>query len=92
MIATEQQNKIVSVLNERIKGLTCPMCHNNHFSMLEGYYHNVLQDDLDSILIDGRITPSIPIICNNCGFISQHALGPLGLLPKEEEKYEAIRQ
>ena len=27
------------------------------------------------------LIPSIPIICNRCGFISSHALGILGLLP-----------
>jgi hypothetical protein len=35
--------------------------------------------------LGGLGIPSIAIICNRCGFISQHALGTLGLLPATTE-------
>ena len=41
----------------------------------------MMQDRLNGIVLGGPSIPSIPIICNRCGFISSHALGILGLLP-----------
>ena len=34
--------------------------------------------------------PTIAIVCNNCGYISQHALGALGLLPPKATAQEDI--
>lgn len=86
MLTSEQKEKIKSELLKKVPTLVCPMCQNKSFSMAEGYFSNTLQVDLNSLALGGQIIPSIGIICNNCGFISQHAIGRLGLLPKNEEK------
>jgi len=84
MIAVEQRNKIIKTLNGRIKEFTCPMCKEKQFAMQSAYLLNTLHEDLDNIsFLQGRGIPTIPIICGNCGFISQHALYPLGLLTEE---------
>ena len=83
MISKEEKQKIISELNNRINSgnLKCPMCGNNHFIIADGYFNTPMQDNLNGLEIGGPSIPSIPIICNRCGFISSHALGILGLLP-----------
>lgn len=83
MITPEEKQRIVRKLNERFRsnGLKCPMCGNNHFILGDGYFNAVIQEDIKSFHIGGSTIPSIPIICDRCGFISSHALGILGMLP-----------
>lgn len=87
MISKEEKQKIISELNNRINlgNLRCPMCGNNHFIIADGYFNTMMQDHLNSIVLGGPSIPSIAIVCNKCGFISSHALGVLGLLPKQNE-------
>ncbi|TNE34369.1 hypothetical protein EP342_02920 [bacterium] len=84
MLNNEQKKKIAEELDKRIKGLTCPMCHNKHFIIADGYFNNNMQDDFKNINLGGPSIPTISIICSNCGFVSQHALGVLNLLPINE--------
>lgn len=58
---------------------------NKHFIIADGYFNSFLQDNLKNINLSGESIPSIPIICSKCGFISMHALGILGLLPKQSD-------
>lgn len=91
MISQEEKQKIIHELNKKLglSGAKCPMCGNNHFILADGYFNTFLQDDLQNTKLGGPSIPSISIICSNCGFMSQHALGALGLLPnKEEDKKE----
>ena len=85
---SEKKAKIqrgIDVLNQRFKGhLTCPMCGSHDFSVADGFIRNGIQADLNSVVIGGKSIPALPIICNACGFISQHAIGVLGLLGNEE--------
>ena len=85
MLTNEQKEKIKVELLRKIPTLTCPMCHNKGFTMADGYFLNSMQVDLTSVSLGGQAIPTIAVICNNCGFISQHALGSLGLLPKNIE-------
>lgn len=88
MISNEKKEEIARILNGKLTELTCPMCHHHDFFIADGYFNNLLQDNLDSIRMGGSAIPTIPIICTNCGFVSQHAIGLLGLLPekKDDEK------
>lgn len=83
MLTNEQKEEIKSKLVSKVINLTCPMCGNKSFSMSEGYFMNTMQADLKSLALGGQAIPTIGVICNNCGFVSQHALGALGLLPKD---------
>ena len=84
MLNNEQKKKIAEALEKKKNGLSCPMCQNKNFIMADGYFNNNMQTDFGSFSIGGPAIPTIAIICSNCGFVSQHALGVLGLLPKEE--------
>lgn len=83
MITPEEKQRIIEELSKRLSsnGIKCPMCGNSHFIIGDGYFNTVIQDGLKSINLGGSTIPSIPIICDRCGFISSHALGILGMLP-----------
>ncbi len=88
MLTYEQKEKIKDELIKKVPNLTCPMCQNKGFTMADGYFLNSMQADLNSVNLGGEAIPTIAVICNNCGFVSQHALGSLGLLPKEAKTDE----
>lgn len=93
MISNEEKQKIISELNKRINSgdIKCPMCGNKHFIIADGYFNSTMQDSLiNGVLIGGPSLPSIAIVCNHCGFISSHALGILGLLPKQTDNNRNI--
>lgn len=79
----EKIDKILKELKKRGVSKTCPMCGNKHFSIAPAYFVNLLQTSVGNLSLGGKSIPSIPIICTNCGFISQHAIGILGIVPKE---------
>ncbi|MBQ6605119.1 MAG: hypothetical protein IIX17_05915 [Tidjanibacter sp.] len=87
-----EKENIVNKLNERIKSIHCPMCHNSHFIIADGYFNHMLQVDLSQIQIGGPNIPSVAIICNHCGYISFHALGALGLLPVNQSNSTASHE
>jgi len=86
MISQEKKREIANRLNERIQELTCPMCRQHGFVIADGYFSHYLQEDIKSVSIGGPSIPTIAIVCTNCGFVSQHALGVLGMLPQNTEK------
>lgn len=81
----EQKNRIIKVLTEKGADLPCPRCGNPNFTLLSGYFAQPIQPELGSIMLGGPNIPSVVTVCTQCGFISQHALGVLGLLPKGEK-------
>lgn len=85
-IPEERKKEIVKALEERGAKLPCPRCGNQSFTLLEGYFNQPIQSELKGMVIGGPTIPSIVIACSRCGFLSQHALGALGLLPREEAK------
>jgi hypothetical protein len=85
MLSEEQKNKIKEALIKKVPNLSCPMCKHNNFAMTQGYIVHTLQSNYSSVTLGGEAIPSIGIICNNCGFISQHAIGSLGLLVNPEK-------
>ena len=88
----EKQQEIIKILNEKIGSAPCPMCGNKHFILADGYYCNSIQDNFNNITIGGKNVPAIAVICQNCGFISQHALGILGLLQQGAEVQDEVRK
>ncbi|MHA2022996.1 MAG: hypothetical protein ACTSWQ_04980 [Candidatus Thorarchaeota archaeon] len=83
-LSDEKKKEIADILEERQVKWFCPMCRNNNFVMLDGYFTQDIQFNLKGRTIGGTNVPSIGVACSRCGFISQHALGILGLLKKEE--------
>lgn len=91
VVPAELREQFVAKLTERIraggaKNLTCPICGGKKFTLLDGYFLPIIQNDTSRMLLSGRTIPSFVIICANCGFMSQHSLGILDLLPKKAEQ------
>lgn len=89
MLSDEQKEKIVKALNERIGGFECPMCHKGPFTIIDGYFNIPLQSSLYSYLMGNTTVPMVAIACSNCGYVSFHALGALGLLDRATKNRES---
>jgi transcription elongation factor Elf1 len=76
----EEKEKIKKALEERQAKNPCPRCNNEKFSLTDGYFVQSLQSEARGIIIGGLGLPSVILVCTRCGFMSQHALGSLGLL------------
>ena len=75
----ETKLEIVRALASRDVKTSCPMCDNNNWAIAEGYFINPLQERPNVIHLAGAVIPTIVLICNKCGFVSQHALKVLGI-------------
>lgn len=87
------KKKVAQILTEKKAVLPCHRCGSKTFSILDDYTKIQIQSDLDKIadtFVGGPSVPAIVVACNNCGAITFHALGALGLLsaPKEDENAE----
>lgn len=80
----EQKDKVINILKKKGIRLPCPRCGNPEFTLLDGYSLQLIQQELGRIVVGGPNVPLITTVCTQCGFVSQHALGALGLLPDKE--------
>ena len=79
------RDEIAKLLKEKGATNPCHRCNQKQFTVLEGYSPLTLQDDIGKgFNIGGPAVPVALVACNNCGAIAAHALGALGLLPKDE--------
>lgn len=79
-LSEELKEKITEVLKNRNAFSPCPRCGKTEFIFADGLFTNILQNNLNAPRLYGRALPSAIIVCKNCGFISEHAIGVLGLL------------
>jgi len=82
----KEKTQAIERLKERGATLPCPRCGNTEFAFIDGYFNQPLQEDFAGLVIGGPSVPSLTTACVRCGFMSQHALGALGLLPPKEKK------
>jgi len=89
MIDETARKRIADAITGRLatsgKSLHCPMCGHDKFMLVDGYFTSFIQDALGKLSLGGPGVPTVALICLNCGFLSQHAMGVLGLLAKKEE-------
>ena len=78
-------HQIIQELERRGALKRCPMCSTDVFNFEDGYLTPVLQADIDRPSFSGRSIPCVVVTCLNCGFVSQHALGALGMLPRKDD-------
>ena len=86
-LSEERKNEIINELRDRGANLPCPRCGHQNFIISDGYFIQNMQTEFKAaIVVGGPVIPTIAIICQNCGFISHHALGIVGLLPERKNK------
>jgi len=80
------RDKLAKRLKDRGVKLPCHRCGSVEFTVIDGFTNFPVQSELSSnIIIGGPSVPVALVACNYCGAITPHALGPLGLLPKQEK-------
>jgi hypothetical protein len=86
-MSSDEKQKIVDALSKKGANLPCPRCNTKNFTLLDGYFNQTIQQKLTAgLVLGGPSVPSAIVVCNNCGYMSQHARGVVGLLPKNEEE------
>lgn len=83
VLSEAQRKEIFAALEKRGVPRGCPMCGTNKWWIGDGYYDNALHEYFKAFTLNGIGIPSVAIICENCGFISQHLLGALGFGSRE---------
>ncbi len=79
------KDQIAKILTERGATKPCHRCGHTKFVVIDGYTTYSLQDDLDgAITFGGSAVPVALVACENCGSITPHAVGVLGLLPPKK--------
>ena len=79
-ISADDKHRIVGALKSRGAG-SCPRCQDSQWTVSE-YARIEVQATMARNSAEGTTIPAIMIVCEHCGFISQHALQPLGIWPQ----------
>lgn len=86
MIPEDKKSQIIAKILEKNPNIECSMCHHRHFTLLDGYITENIQNNYKSIIVGGgTILPLATIICENCGCITQYSLGALGLIDEQTQ-------
>ena len=80
----DHRQMIVKRLQERGVTRPCPRCGSDQFSLVDGY---AVFGMVDQLADEGvrNLVPSVTVACARCGYLTFHAMGALGLLPKDQE-------
>lgn len=57
----------------------CPLCRQNNWQLWDGFVQAPAVSLSGDIAFGGSHVPMVQIICTNCGFVSHHAAGVLGI-------------
>ena len=90
MLKEEEKKRIIEIMNHRIGHFSCPICHKGHFSLVDGYSSQGLSEDYKNVIFASKVIPYVMLVCDNCGFVSHHALGTLGLLNKAQDNNASV--
>lgn len=84
----ELKEKMIEELDKRIdklnKNFQCPICKHKNFNVIDGFTKRNIDQNL-SIINFGMNIPSVSIVCTNCGYIADFAIGALGFLESKNE-------
>lgn len=83
-LSKEEQAKIIQALDRVGATRPCPRCGNATFSLVGGYFNHFIQQSLSGVNLGGPSIPTAVVVCSNCGWVAEHALGALKLLPKDQ--------
>ncbi|MFA5453002.1 MAG: hypothetical protein WC248_05475 [Candidatus Methanomethylophilaceae archaeon] len=61
----------------------CPRCGKRRFSLGFGFSRSTLDISIEGKVLSKVEIPTVILVCDNCGFISEHSMERLGLLEEE---------
>ena len=95
-LSKEKTEEIIKKIEEALKrktttlNLKCSVCTHNNFSVVSGFTHDFLSDNIGgNIVMGGVFLPSVPLVCSNCGntfFFNTKILGLNDDLKTEDKK------
>lgn len=75
-----RMDETIAKLNEKGVILSCPRCGKTNFSFIGESLLPIENNPRNRSITGGpTFIPTVIVACDNCGFIAQHAKGPLGL-------------
>jgi hypothetical protein len=77
----ERSTRIVDALKSKGVNKPCPRCGHLHFGFVAETLIPI--QSRPGIVVGAPVVPIVIVACNNCGFVTQHALGALDI-PAEE--------
>lgn len=80
----DKKKKIADELANRVGILECPICHQSRYTLIDGFFVDMLQEDYKVINLVGRKLPTILLVCNHCGHIDKFSLGVLGFMVEQK--------
>lgn len=81
MFDQQRKAQIAAALQQKGANNPCERCGNETFSIVDGYFRQDVQDDLQNVNLGGPTVPTVAIACENCGNLSFFAVR--ALLPGE---------
>ena len=73
-------NRVGLALQQRGVVNPCHRCGHLSFTVIDGFNKFIVQNDFrGGVAIDGASIPAINVACDNCGALTAHAVGALGL-------------
>lgn len=80
-LSEAEQRRIIDAVKEKGVRLPCPRCGHSAFSVLDGVTMPALQSPrVTGFILGGATVPCAVVACNQCGYLSFHSLGVLGLM------------
>lgn len=78
-----RQDEIIEALTAKGVNRPCPRCGEPRFEIV-GEAVVPLNDKPGTVVVGGPAIPVILVACSNCGYLTQHAQGPLKLIRTSE--------
>lgn len=77
---------VIRELTQRGATKPCARCGGKQFSVEQGFVAMPVQTTFKSFSLGGLTIPAVVVVCNQCGAITLHSLGALGMLPKQGDE------
>ncbi|MGH3789193.1 MAG: hypothetical protein ACRDRU_11735 [Pseudonocardiaceae bacterium] len=78
-LTSEQRQQVADRLRELGATMPCPRCTDISFSLVDELAVVPVCSQVGGSLVGGLALPAALLVCNQCGFLSYHALTKLGL-------------
>jgi predicted nucleic-acid-binding Zn-ribbon protein len=80
-----RQEQVISVLKDKDATQPCPRCRSLEFEVIGESMMEITREPSSWWRVGSHkyMLPAVPVVlisCTNCGYIVQHAAGPLGLV------------
>lgn len=77
--------RVIEALTKRGATQPCARCGGKQFTVEQGFVAMPVQSTFKSFSLGGLTIPAVVVVCKQCGAITLHSLGALGMLPPQGE-------